>query len=174
MQRYAFRELFEEHLDFIARALQRHGVVEREIDDACQEVFLIAFRRLPGFEGRSSVRTWLYGIAIRVALGMNRRVYRRVEALNASAPEPVTSSDAFETYAHKQELRLLEAALAGLAHDKREAFVLHELEGMSVNEVGLALDTAESTVRYRVLSARSEVLAYVRKHEAGFRKEAAS
>ena len=49
------------------RALQRHGVPERELADACQEVFLVVHRREAIFEGRSSVRSWLYGIALRVA-----------------------------------------------------------------------------------------------------------
>src|SRR3954470_17967759 len=59
--------LYEEHFEFVWRSLRRLGVSAASLDDATQEVFVVVFRRLADFEGRSSVRTWLFGIAIHVA-----------------------------------------------------------------------------------------------------------
>ena len=58
-----FRIPFDAHVAFVWRVLRRHGVPERELEDGCQEVFVVVHRKVAEFEGRSSVRTWIYGIA---------------------------------------------------------------------------------------------------------------
>ena len=60
-------KIYAEHVAMVWRALRRLGVPETSIEDAVQDVFLVAHRRAGEFEGRSSVKTWLYGIALRVA-----------------------------------------------------------------------------------------------------------
>src|SRR5262249_21997714 len=132
MRAVPFKQLFDEHAGFVWRALRRHGVPQRELEDACQEVFLVVFRRLPDFEGRSSLRTWIYGIAVRVAAGIRRRAFLHRELLGAESPEASGASDLLEDYAQREAQRLLHAALAELSPPKREAFVLYELEGMTV------------------------------------------
>jgi RNA polymerase sigma-70 factor (ECF subfamily) len=74
MNHEQFRGLFDLHAAFVWRVLARHGVPRRELEDGCQEVFLVLYRRAAELDGRSSLRTWLYGVAVRVALGMRRRV----------------------------------------------------------------------------------------------------
>src|SRR5689334_14306305 len=59
--------IYEQHFDTVWQGLRRLGVAESALDDAAQEVFFIAFRRIAEFEGRSTLKTWLYGIALRVA-----------------------------------------------------------------------------------------------------------
>src|SRR5687767_11675524 len=63
----SFEEIYDRHVDVVWRALRRFGVAESSIEDAVQEVFLVAFRKLETFEGKSAVSTWLYGIAAHVA-----------------------------------------------------------------------------------------------------------
>src|SRR3954465_1058519 len=70
---------YDEHFDFVWRSLRRLGVPEALLDDAAQEVFLVAFRREKEFEGRSSVRTWLFGIAWNRARELLRAARRRPE-----------------------------------------------------------------------------------------------
>ena len=60
-------EIYQEYAPSVFRNLRRLGVVESQIEDAVQDVFLIAHRRLPEFEGRSTLKTWILGIALRVA-----------------------------------------------------------------------------------------------------------
>src|SRR3954469_17470883 len=73
-----FQEVFVQHGRFVWRTLRYLGVAEADLEDVCQEVFLVVHRRLPEFEGRSSIRTWVYGIALRVASDYRKRarVYR--------------------------------------------------------------------------------------------------
>jgi RNA polymerase sigma-70 factor, ECF subfamily len=155
-----FRELFRAHAPFVWRVLRRHGVRDAELEDLCQEVFVVVHRRLAEFAGRSSLRTWIYEIARRSALAHAR--------LRAQAPRP--NPDATAELAdsargpeaaleHERALRWLEAALARLSDDKREAFVLYELEEMTLAEVAEAQGCALNTVHYRVTTAREELRA---------------
>ena len=63
----SFRALFEEHVGYVWRVLQRDGVVERELEDACEQVFLTAYREREGSEAHGSLRAWMGVIAGRVA-----------------------------------------------------------------------------------------------------------
>jgi len=58
-----FETVYQHHFDFVWRSLRRLGVQEGTIDDAAQDVFVIAHQRLSTFRGDSSVKTWLFGIA---------------------------------------------------------------------------------------------------------------
>ena len=166
-----FSQLFGEHAGFVWRVLQRHGVPARDLEDACQEVFIVVFRRLGDFEGRSSLRTWLYGIAVRVAIGIRRRAYFRREVLSA-APCEAEVSGALDPSTHMEARALLTAALLALPRPKREVFVLYELEGMTMAEIATALNVPENTALYRLYGARKEVQAFVRKTAARTRRRA--
>ena len=152
-----FRALFDQHVDFVWRVLRRHGVPERELDDVCQEVFIVVHRKLADFEGRSTVRTWIYGIAQRVALVSRRKAYARRELLEAPPSEPRSEATQEELTAQRRSLSLVERVLDEMEPERREAFVLYELEGMSVVEVAQAIGVPENTALYRLHKAREEL-----------------
>lgn len=174
MRAVPFRQLFDEHSDFVWRVLRRHGVPVRELEDACQEVFLVVFRRLPEFEGRSSLRTWVYGIAVRVAIAFRRRAFVRRESLSAQAPDAALESEVVDFYAQRDAQLLLHAALSELPRPKREVFILYELEGMTVAETGAALGVPENTALYRLYAARKIVAASLRRRMQAERSRALS
>jgi DNA-directed RNA polymerase specialized sigma24 family protein len=68
------------HLDQVWRQLRAMGVVERYLDDATQEVFLVAQRKLGSFDGRAKISTWLYAIAYRIGCNYRRRAQREPKA----------------------------------------------------------------------------------------------
>jgi RNA polymerase sigma-70 factor, ECF subfamily len=152
-----FRILFDQQVDFVWRVLRRYGVPERDLEDACQEVFLIVHRKLPEFEQRSSLRTWIYAIASRVALVSRRKAYFRREQLEAEAREVAEDATQEDAASQNRTLSQIERALAELDAEKREAFVLYELEGMNVAEVALATGVPENTALYRLHRAREEL-----------------
>ena len=152
-----FRTLFEEQVDFVWRVLRRYGVPDRDADDVCQEVFLIVHRKLAEFEGRSSVRTWIYGIAARTAIAARRKAHVRRELLEPAATEQGMEPTQHEQADRRRELSQVEAVLATMDLEKREAFVLYELEGLSVAEVALAVGVPENTALYRLHRAREEL-----------------
>ncbi|HEX7480228.1 MAG TPA: sigma-70 family RNA polymerase sigma factor [Polyangiales bacterium] len=160
--------LFATYAGFVWRVLRRHGVPERDLEDACQEVFLVVHRRLGEFEGRSTLRTWLYAIAARVALGQRRKAHVKHERLSygehdaafTEQPQAATQLDSAE---QRQALALVEAALQTLDPDQREVFALYELESMTMAEVAGALDIPENTALYRLYAARDKLRAYVKR-----------
>jgi RNA polymerase sigma-70 factor (ECF subfamily) len=165
MRTLPFQQLFEQHSALVWRVLRRHGVPAREFDDACQEVFLVVFRRLPEFEGRSSLRTWIYAIALRVALGVRRKAFMRRERLQEGTSDPPAPSDLLDAYAQRETSRWLERALADLPAPKREVFVLYELEEMTVAEAANALGVPENTALYRLYGARKALASSLRRRE---------
>jgi RNA polymerase sigma-70 factor, ECF subfamily len=171
-QREQIGQLFDAHAAFVWRVLRRNGVPTRELGDGCQEVFLVVHRRFAEFEGRSSVRTWLYAIAIRVAAGMRRKshlVREQLEAAPASAA--LQPPEQLEQVARARDLAVLEKALAQLAPEKREVFVLYEIEGMTMAEVARSLSLPENTALYRLYAARAELRAALeRRHRTPLKR----
>lgn len=149
--------MFDAHLEFVARVLRRCGVPDRELEDARQEVFLIVHRKLCEFEGRASVRTWVYAIASRVALVTLRKAHLRRELLVARPYEPAAEGDQESALLRQRALCDVLRALRTMDADKRQAFVLYELEGMSVAELASHVGVPENTALYRLHRAREEL-----------------
>ena len=106
-------------------------------------------QRLDSFEGRSSIRTWLFGIAMRIERGRRRSEARRSRKVGAFAREDRSARDA---YAQADAQRALNLMLAQLDEDKRAVFVLVELEGESV------VDGANTNTIYTRLRAARKAL----------------
>lgn len=135
-----------------------------EACDATQEVFLKAYRGIRGFRRGSSLKTWLYRIAIRQALNQRRWSWRhlrgqmsletsgdggrRMRELEAADPSPFDSAAAHEV----QEL--VQRALASVPEPFRSAVILRDLEGLAYEEVAEVLDVSVGTVKSRILRGR--------------------
>jgi RNA polymerase sigma-70 factor, ECF subfamily len=155
-RRTVVEELYQEHYDFVWRTLRRLGVPASAVDDAAQEVFLAAYHGLDAFAWRSSAKTWLYGIARNMALRHHERAARdEVVEVPESLPDGDGASPA-DIAADTEELRVLYALLAELDAEKREVFVLAELEGFPANVVGEMIGAKMNTVYSRLRAARAE------------------
>lgn len=151
-----FAGVYRQEFDFVWRSLHRLGVAPPALDDAVQEVFMIVHRRLDSFEGRSTLRSWLFGIALRVASDYRRSLRRKPEHdLPPELPDPGTLPPD-ERAARAQEVRLVYAALDELDADKRAVFVLAELEQMTAPEIAQALSIKLNTVYSRLRAARRD------------------
>ena len=148
-----FSQLFEAHARFVWRALRYLGVREADLDDVCQEVFLIVYRKLSSFEQRSSIQAWLYGITLRVAADYRKSAYVRRERPSHPPPDTSIPSAAPQTEARQMLIHLLEQ----LEGPKREVLVLHDIEGLSMREAAEILDCPLQTAYTRYHAAR-EVL----------------
>ncbi len=154
-RRAQFEALYLEHHGFVGRCLARWGVEPSGLDDARQDVFLTAFRRLHTYAGHASIRAWLAGIARRVAWRHRRtrqRHDRRVDALAQHRPE-VTSLE--EWVRTREAQAVLDSFVDALDPPKREAFVLCELEGLSAREAASATGVNAATLYSRLRVARS-------------------
>lgn len=153
----SFDEIYEASVDFLWRSARALGVPPASIDDVLQDVFVVVHRRLPEFEGRASVRTWLARILVRV-VQEHRRRFRRHEdhaALSEDVADPHASGP-LEEVAQAQAVRLLEAILDAMPEDQRTVFVLAEIEQMPAPEIAAALEINANTVYSRLRLARRE------------------
>lgn len=152
-----FERVFRQLAPYVLRVLPRLGVYERDVEDVAQDVFWAVHRGLPNFEGRSSVKTWVYGICIRVALNYRARAHRRYEQLGTEAVEQIDTLTPARNLESQRALAALDAALAQLSAAQRSAFVLYEIEGLSVLEIAEALDCSKFTVYARLYAAQARV-----------------
>lgn len=162
----SFREIYDEHFSFVYRSARRLGVHERALDDAAQDVFLVVYRRLAEFEGRSSIKTWLYGITRRVAKDHRRRAARKDHGQVPPDDLAATEQSPAEDAARREAAALLEAILEALDPAKREVFVLAEIEQMTVPEIAEALALNLNTAYSRLRVARAEFEKAVARHLA--------
>jgi RNA polymerase sigma-70 factor, ECF subfamily len=145
--------LFNEHGRYVWRVLRRLGVADADVEDVCQEVFLTAHRKLANFEARSSSRTWLYGICLRLAANYRRKTGRRPSRLLGSDPE----GSAPETADARMGLVDLDWALSGLSEVKRTVFVLYEFGELSMAEISELVGSPIKTCFSRLHAARCEL-----------------
>ena len=171
--RYVFEEVYETYFPFVWRSVRRLGVDESGVDDSVQEIFVVVYRRLPEFEERASIRTWLYGIVLRVVRHHRRTLRRKPAQLGGSAtgPDVETVVDAVDRGPHEQAakseaVRVLHALLDEMDDEKREVFVLAELEQMTVPEIAETLDVNLNTAYSRLRAARREFDQAVHRHRA--------
>ena len=158
-------EVYDRHVAMVWRTLRALGVDEAALDDAVQDVFIVVHRKLADFEGRSALSTWIYGIARRVASQYRRRRRDRVDAAVLDRhPEPGRSprEDAERT----QAARLVMALLAELDDDKREVFVLMELEQLAAPVVAEMLAIPVNTVYSRLRLGRQRFEAALARRRA--------
>lgn len=159
---------YDAHFDFVWRSVRRLGVSESSLEDATQEVFIVAFRRQADFEGRSSVRTWLYGIAFHVARRFARATARVcTEEISEGVPDCVGPTPQ-EALSRAQAVRTLYSLLDNLDPDKRSVFVMAELEQLSAPEISEITGVRLNTVYSRLRAARSEFEAALRRTRARF------
>ncbi len=156
-----FEGVYEEHFAFVWRSALRLGVPRSSVDDVVQEIFLVVHRRLKDYEHRSSLKTWLFGIVRRV-VAHQRRTDRRKPS--HTGRDEATDLDAFGDASHvgperraqeAEAVRLLDRILNELDDDKREAFILSELEEMTIAEVAEALGQNPNTMASRIRAART-------------------
>jgi RNA polymerase sigma-70 factor (ECF subfamily) len=145
------------HFRVVWRSLRRFGVPEAQVDDAVQHVFATLSRKLDTV-GVGKERAFLLATAARVAANVRRAEQREraprddeqdIDSLEH--PDPVPE----ELLEWKRRRELLEGLLDALPHDQRTAFVLFELEGLSMTEISEALEIPMGTVASRLRRARA-------------------
>ncbi len=148
------RELVSLHADFVWRSARRMGVPEAAADDATQQVFLVAARRIDEIEpGRE--RSFLYRTAMNVAAHVRRSLGRRREVSAEPSHDTVDPAPQPDHALDEHRARvLLDRVLEELDLDLREVFVLYELEELAVPEIAELLGIPGGTVSSRLRRAR--------------------
>jgi len=155
-----FSEIYRDNVAFVWRSLRRLGVNARDVDDVCQEVFVIVHRKLSTFDATATMRTWLFGIARRVAADHRKRAHVRRETPAAPSELDVNQagpSDGPDPLELRRARAILDEILDELDEAKRAVFVLFELEEMPMAEVAKAVECPLQTAYSRLAAARKQV-----------------
>jgi RNA polymerase sigma-70 factor (ECF subfamily) len=155
-----FDAIYEGEFDYVFRTLRRLGVADADVPDAAHDVFVVVHRRLAEIDVDRPIRPWLFGVARRVAAARRRRVRPGGEPGEVAAPGP-RLDDRLASH------ELLRTALSRLADDRREVFILHDIEGHSGAEIAELLGANVNTVHSRLRLARADLVAIVKRLRGG-------
>ncbi len=168
----AFELLFLKYQRKIGRLVSRLVRDQAEIEDVTQEAFIKAYRALPQFRGESAFYTWLYRIAINTAKNYLVSQGRRAPTSTENdAEEAETFDDADQLrdintpeslYMSRQVGDTVNRAMDALPEELRTAIQLREIEGMSYEDIALAMQCPIGTVRSRIFRARDAIAAQLR------------
>lgn len=160
-----FEAVFRQMAPYVLRVLPRMGVRSADLDDVAQEVFLAVHRGLGAFEGRSQLRTWIYGICIRTCSNYRRRAHHKHERITDAPIQVAGAAHGPERQMQAQRaLTALDAALEALSIEQRSAFVLFEIEGLDMLEIARAMDCSKFTAYSRLYAARKHVTRALKAH----------
>jgi RNA polymerase sigma-70 factor (ECF subfamily) len=149
-----FRALFDAEIGFVCRILQRLGVHERDVPDVAQELFLAVNEKLASNDVDGD-RSWLYAYCVRYASNYRKLARHRERMDSDQTAEGSRTNTASRARGDDFAARdLVHRALHSLDHDKREALVLHDMEGLSAPEIADITGTPLNTVYSRVRLAR--------------------
>lgn len=151
-----FAQVYREHHAFVWQTLRCLGVVDSALDDAIQDVFVVVHRRLPQFEGRASVRTWLFEIARRVALRYRTRAHRDA-ARTFELPDLRSEEDVEAAMDRALAFEVLRAFTDSLDDDRLRVFMLSEFGQLRGREIAEALEVNINTVYARLRSAQKQL-----------------
>lgn len=155
----ALGALYDRHAGSLRRFLSRlSGTDDHDLDDLVHQAFEAVARAAPRFHGRSSVRTWLFGIANNTARHHIRAERRRRHMADAAAlelPRPVAGPDVVA----RERAAQLQEAIVALPQKLREVFVLVYLEDIAGTEVAQLLGVREGAVWKRLHEARAKLRA---------------
>ena len=155
-----FEAVYERHVDDVWRAARRLGVQASGLEDIVQEVFIVVHNKLADFEGRSSIKTWLYGITLMVVRNHRRGRRRKPMDLGEGAEialsnAPISEREQPDVLAERRRAgATVHQILDRLPDDLGEALVMAELEGMSGPEIAEVTGLKVATVYGRIRTAR--------------------
>lgn len=144
--------------------LRAYLVDSDSADDLTQDTYLRAYRALPGFRAEASARTWLLAIARRACADAIRRRQRTRNRFEKNAPPDLATAG----HAGMVEVHML---LDSLDSDRREAFILTQIIGLSYAETAEVTNTQIGTIRSRVARARTELVSHLRDQPYGLDTE---
>jgi RNA polymerase sigma-70 factor (ECF subfamily) len=149
----AFEELYRQHSARLFNLAWRMSGTRADAEDLLQEIFLLAYRKLPEFRGDSSVGTWLYRLAMNRCLDHLKSRQTRNSGATMAFDEEAMPMRKLSGDGGIKRLDL-ERAVARLPEGARAAFVLHDVEGFQHQEIAAILGISEGTSKSQVHKAR--------------------
>lgn len=163
------RSIYDAYGQYVWLTLQRLGVARADLEDMCQEVFVVVHRRLGSYDPNARLAAWLFGICIKIAAAYHRRAFRRREQATDLSAEPGPADgarDPEEQAVVRQRQVVLDRMLGQLDLEHRAVFVMFEIEELSCAEIADQIGIPVGTVYSRLHTARKALTAIAAKWRA--------
>ncbi len=151
------------HAGYVWNTLRRLGASPLDLEDLTHDVFIQVHRHLGNYDPHRPIRPWLFGFAFRVASQHRRRAHHRHEICDVPDAAPDRGAAPDELLAAADDRRLVVAALEGIDLQRRAVFVLHEIDGVCMEEIARSLGIPLNTAYSRLRVARTEFAAAVKR-----------
>ena len=155
----SFTEIFVDYASFVWRVLRHLGVREADLPDLSQEVFVVIHKKIETYNQSSTLRSWIYGICVRIASVYRRSARIRKEVFTDAAPDEESPAQQLADLDNRRALEYLDSLLSELEPEKRTVYVLYELEELTMAEVTAAVNCPLSTAYSRLYTAREQIVA---------------
>jgi RNA polymerase sigma-70 factor (ECF subfamily) len=153
-----FEAVYAQTFQMVWRSLRMLGVQGAQLDDAVQDVYGTVARQLPGFAGKSSLRTWVFGIVENVANNHRRTRQRKLDRLEALPDVVVSAEPTPQAHAeYREAANVVLAFCASLDETRRTLFMLGVLEGVPAGEIASTLGISVNSVYTRIYGLRQEL-----------------
>ncbi|MCA9523036.1 MAG: RNA polymerase sigma factor [Myxococcales bacterium] len=162
----AFRRLYNEYKHKIVGIVRNVIGPTADLDDVVQTVFVEIYKSIRHYKGDSKLSTWIYRLSVNVALQHIRRAKRRRWFILTSDTEVLERTlpvDIIGQVEGRQMLQKIYELLDTIKPKKRTVYILHELQGMDVDEISEVVGVPTNTVKSRLFHARKEMLAKLAK-----------
>lgn len=154
----AFRAIYDKTCDFVYGVALRMTASHQEAEEITQDVFMKVYKGLKYFAHRSSLKTWIYRIAVNTTLSrFKRRFWPKTLSLDSLA-EHHLKSKASEVFDLEADQRIIKKMLSCLNPNQRLCIILRHAEQMSYEEIAQALKININTVRTHLRRARKKLL----------------
>jgi RNA polymerase sigma-70 factor (ECF subfamily) len=155
--RYVFEDVVEEFSGPLLRYLQRLVGDRSTADDLLQDTLLKIARALPGFEGRSSIKTWAFTIATRVATDHLRRPQSRARMVDIDETTHLFDAESDQKLVIDEMSSCMREVIDSLPEDYRTALVLHDLEGQTAAQVAEIVGCSLAAAKIRIHRSRQRL-----------------
>ncbi len=150
----AFKRLLDDYGGMVQHLVRRYTVHQQESEDLVQEIFIDVYKGVSRFQGKSSLKTWIYRVALNHCLRhIERRKPTPLELGNAAIAIPSTSPTPHECLEQVETNEQVNVALSHLSDIHRSVIVLHELNGLTFTECAEVLEVPVGTVKSRLSNA---------------------
>ncbi len=158
-QQLSFEQLATEHSPTLLRYLRRYVGDRTVADDLLQETLIRMARGLPDFAGRASVKTWAFSIATHVAVDYFRKPDRRLHIVEVNEAVDLADTDRItdERIVVDEMNSCIRRVIDSLPEDYRAALVLHDLEGLTAQQVAEICTCSLATTKIRIHRARNRL-----------------
>lgn len=159
--RSAFDQLVVRYSPRLLRMTRALVTKQEDAEDLVQEALARAYFKLPSFSGRSQFFTWLYRIALNLAISNRRKrtleSTQQVQPFDAINGKVAATPPPLQTLEDREQVQQLHAAIAGLEEQRRSVLVLRDIEGLDYDQIAAVLQIPKGTVRSRLHRARCDL-----------------